>query len=187
MTELEKMERARQYMVKLAQGEDPLTGQELPDDTVLNNVRLSRCFFYVAEVLGNLVKNGGQVSRPAKGKRTMPALTPEELSAVAPADQPLNISGFCRLVNDALGDEDKKITYNPIVQWLTEKGFLQTVPTENGRTRRGATEQSALVGIWEELRQGQNGSYVLVCYGPEAQRFLLDNLPAIQAWWNERQ
>ena len=48
MTELEKMERAKMYLDKLANGIDPITDQELPDDTVLNNVRLARCFFYTS-------------------------------------------------------------------------------------------------------------------------------------------
>ena len=47
MTELEKLHKAKLYMDKLANGTDPITGADLPDDTALNNVRLSRCFFYV--------------------------------------------------------------------------------------------------------------------------------------------
>lgn len=51
MTELETMQRAKMYLDKLARGIDPITGQELPEDTVLNNVRLCRCFHYVSGVL----------------------------------------------------------------------------------------------------------------------------------------
>lgn len=43
MTELEKMERAKMYLDKLANGIDPITDQELPDDTVLN-----KCASHVA-------------------------------------------------------------------------------------------------------------------------------------------
>ena len=60
MTELEKLERARMYLDKLANGIDPLTDQELPDDTMLNNVRLARCFFYAADVLRRVIENGGE-------------------------------------------------------------------------------------------------------------------------------
>ena len=51
MTELEIMQRAKMYMEKLAQGIDPISDQEIPEDSVLNNVRLARCFFYVSGVL----------------------------------------------------------------------------------------------------------------------------------------
>lgn len=46
MTELEIMQRAKMYMEKQAQGIDPISDQEIPEDSVLNNVRLARCFFY---------------------------------------------------------------------------------------------------------------------------------------------
>ncbi len=45
VTELDKLQRAKEYLGSLAQGLDPFTGEELAKDTVLNNVRLSRCFF----------------------------------------------------------------------------------------------------------------------------------------------
>lgn len=60
MQEMDKLKRARMYMEKLAEGIDPITDMELPSDTVLNNVRLSRCFCYVAGVLGKLIDAGGE-------------------------------------------------------------------------------------------------------------------------------
>ena len=51
MTELETMQRAKMYLDKLAQGIDPITNQEMAEDSVLNNVRLARCFFYASGVL----------------------------------------------------------------------------------------------------------------------------------------
>jgi hypothetical protein len=48
ITELDKQKRAKEYLDKLAEGIDPLTHEPLPQDTVLNNVRLARCFFYVS-------------------------------------------------------------------------------------------------------------------------------------------
>ena len=50
-TELEMLERAKAYMEKLANGIDPISDTEVRDDECINNVRLSRCFFYVADVL----------------------------------------------------------------------------------------------------------------------------------------
>ena len=50
MTELEIMQRAKTYMEKLANGIDPITDREVPEEDIIQNVRLSRCFFYVADV-----------------------------------------------------------------------------------------------------------------------------------------
>lgn len=67
MTELEIMQRAKMYMEKLAQGIDPISDQEIPEDSVLNNVRLARCFFYVSGVLDQVIAGGGRVvSTPQK-------------------------------------------------------------------------------------------------------------------------
>ena len=61
MTELEKMQRAKMYLDKLANGIDPISDREMPDDTVLNQVRLSRCLFYVSVILRQVIENGGQI------------------------------------------------------------------------------------------------------------------------------
>ncbi len=59
MTELETLERAKMYLEKLANGVNPIDGSRIPDEEVVNNVRLSRCFFYVADVLRHVFENGG--------------------------------------------------------------------------------------------------------------------------------
>lgn len=63
MTELETMQRAKMYIDKLSQGIDPITDRELPEDTVLNNVRLARCFFYISGILGNVIDKEGRVGK----------------------------------------------------------------------------------------------------------------------------
>lgn len=42
MTELEKIERAKMYMDKLANGINPIDDTMAPDDDLINNVRLPR-------------------------------------------------------------------------------------------------------------------------------------------------
>lgn len=73
MQETDKLKRARMYMEKLAKRVDPITDTQLPSDTVLNNVRLSRCFTYVAGVLGKLIDAGGEeVLRERQGLQPHP-------------------------------------------------------------------------------------------------------------------
>lgn len=69
MTEVEKIAYARNYIQKLANGIDPLTGKEVPDSDIINNVRISRCLFYVSDVLGQVVENGGISPRKRKGHK----------------------------------------------------------------------------------------------------------------------
>lgn len=51
MEEREKLAAAKKYLDDLANGVDPLTGRILPEDSGVNNVRVSRCLFYVSSVL----------------------------------------------------------------------------------------------------------------------------------------
>lgn len=62
MTELEKIERAKTYMEKLANGINPIDDTMVPDKDIINNVRLSRCFFFVSDVLRQIIENGGITS-----------------------------------------------------------------------------------------------------------------------------
>ena len=48
MTELEKIEQAKMYMDKLANGINPIDDTMAPDDDLINNVRLSRCFLLMS-------------------------------------------------------------------------------------------------------------------------------------------
>ena len=41
----EIMQHAKEYLDKLARGIDPLTGREVPEDEIINNVRISRRLF----------------------------------------------------------------------------------------------------------------------------------------------
>ena len=51
MTELEKIQRAKMYIDKMANGINPITDEQTVDDDTLNNVRVSRCLFYVSDIL----------------------------------------------------------------------------------------------------------------------------------------
>ena len=81
MTELETMQRAKMYLDKLAQGIDPISGQEIPNDSVLNNVRLARCFFYVSGILDQVIANGGRV---ISGEKNF-YITQEKISRLQPS------------------------------------------------------------------------------------------------------
>ena len=62
MTDLEVMKRAQMYIEKLANGVDPLTNRQVADNDIINNVRISRCLFYVSDVLKGVIASGGSHS-----------------------------------------------------------------------------------------------------------------------------
>ena len=66
MTELEKIEYTKAFIDKLANGINPLDDTPIPEGDIANNVRLSRCFFYVSDILRQVIENGG-VTPPPQG------------------------------------------------------------------------------------------------------------------------
>ena len=97
MTELEIMQRAKMYLDKLAQGIDPISGDEVPEDSVLNNVRLARCFFYVSGILQQVIDNGGTVVA-LQGQKVPFYMTPQQVSQVVLPDHGLRITEFTALL-----------------------------------------------------------------------------------------
>ena len=84
MTDLEIMQHAKEYLDKLARGIDPLTGREVPEGEIINNVRISRCLFYVSDVLRQVIENGGIQVKSVKSSEKAPfALSFEDLRRLA--------------------------------------------------------------------------------------------------------
>lgn len=178
VTEMDKLERAREYLEKLAEGTDPLTGQELPQDTVLNNLRLSRCFFYVAGVLGKVIANGGNIGRAAGGQIPF-YITEAELAKVSISDTLVPVSIFVKAANEAVSlPARKKLSVLSVTNWLMKEGYLKTVEAE-GSHKRTLTDKSESIGMSCELREGARGTYEIMLYDTQAQRFLLDNIKHI--------
>ena len=174
MTELETMQRAKMYMDQLAQGIDPISGLELPEDSALNNVRLARCFFYVSGVLDKVIANGGQVGAVEKAEFS---ITPEQLAAVQLSAYPIRITEFTHNILNATGNLlMKQPSATKFSNWLTEKGFLEKITDPDGKNRRVPTAQGLRLGLTSQTRQSADGEYLAIYYDANAQRFLLDHL-----------
>ena len=177
MTELEIMQRAKMYMDKLAQGIDPITEREVPEDSVLNNVRLARCFFYVSGVLEQVIANGGKVNKAAKGNFY---ITEEELRRVQLSQEPILISQLTELVMNAIDDPDRKrLSTTTVTNWLILNGFLQKQESPDGKSKRLPTPAGEQLGLTVRIREGQYGTYQAVYYSQNAQQFILEHLTDI--------
>ena len=174
MTELETVQRAKMYMDKLSQGIDPISDQELPEDSALNNVRLARCFFYVSGILDQVIRNGGQVGAVEKAEFST---APEQLAQVQISPYPVRITEFTDALLQAIGTSTmKKPSAVKINNWLELKGLLVKEPTPDGKSRRVPTAAGRNLGMSTQLRQSRDGEYLAIYYDSNAQRFLLDNL-----------
>ena len=181
MTELEIMQRAKMYMDKLAQGIDPITDLEVPEDSTLNNVRLARCFFYVSDILEKVIGNGGVVGKAVKTLDF--TITPEQIALVQIFDYPVRITEFTDALYQAVNNPNmKKLNAGKITEWLIAKGLMTKQLGADGKTHRVPTDRGVQAGMSMRLRQTRDGEYQAVYYNKAMQRFLLDYLFEIIAF-----
>ena len=136
MTELETIARAQMYLEKLANGINPLTNTEAKDDDVINNVRISRCLFYSAGILKQIVDNKGKfkVEMP---NRTEFSITPEQLAKFEFSEYAVSITELTKRIN-ALIDTMyvKELKSKVITEWLVNVGMLNNIIVNNKARKR---------------------------------------------------
>lgn len=180
MTELEKIEYAKSFIDKLANGINPLDDTIIKEDDIVNNVRLSRCFFFVSDILRQVIENSG-INKKKSGKLRF-ELPTEELAKFPYSNSPIAISEIAKRLNSLINDEYmRKISHRDLTNWLLSIGMLFEHSSFDGRTSKRPTEQGSNIGISTEQRTGQKGEYTVVVYNKEAQTFIVDNLEAIIA------
>ncbi len=182
MTELEKIAYTKEFIDKLANGINPLDDTPIPDNDIMNNVRLSRCMFYVSDILRQVIENGG-TAKQKKAAKIPFALTAEQVAKYEFGDYPLAVLEISKRIY-ALAENDnmEKLTYKNITSWLIEIGMLCIKDNYHGKPKKYPTEEGMKIGISCEIRTGLRGDYEAVLYNREAQQFILDNIDAIIAY-----
>ena len=181
MTELEKMQRAKMYIDKMANGINPIDDAPAADSDMINNVRLSRCLFYVSDVLRQVIDNNGVISKVKSSKKAF-FLSADSINNFSFSETPIPVSEITKRLND-LADLEvcHKLKHSAITNWLISIGALEIRELADGRNTKRPTEQGKELGISSEKRTSMNGEYVVVVYSRDAQQFILDNIEAIVA------
>ena len=178
MTELETMQRAKMYLDKLAQGIDPITDRAVLEDSVMNNVRISRCLHYVSGVLEQVIANGGVVGK--KERNLEFSIARPQMAHIQLTQFPVGINEFAENIRAAAGNPDmKRPNTGKITAWLVAQGFMEMTTDAEGKSRRLPTEAGLRAGLSTRMRQGQSGEYLAVYYDANVQRMILDHLEEI--------
>lgn len=145
MTELETIARAKMYIDKLANGINPLDDTAVAENDVVNNVRISRCLFFVSDTLRKVLENGG-VGTSQRVKKSEFNITPEELEKFEFSDKPIPVSEIAKRVNEIADIQNsKKFSHRMITTWLIEIGMLIEVESAEGKkSKRPTTEGNGL-------------------------------------------
>ena len=179
MTELETIAHAKKYLDEMANGKNPLTGEAVSETDLINNVRISRCLFFVSDILRRILDQGG-VTPPKRGDKAPFYLTPEQLLGFAFSDQPIPVSEITRRINALIDDNTMKtLRYSSITEYLMNYGFLYEVTLPTGNTTKRPTDSGNEIGLSVEERTSTYGNYLVTLYNSEAQHFIIDNFSAI--------
>lgn len=182
MEEKEILLRAKTYIDKLANGINPLDDSLVKDDDIVNNVRISRCLFYVSGVLQQVIENGVGVQKK-HAKKVDFFITQDAIEKIEYSDTPLVLKEFVQRINETI-NQDKVKTLPAVAYrgWLQQAGLL--VPTETYQVL--PTETGVEVGISLENRIGSKGEYTVVVYNRNAQEFIVNHLQEIANFQIER-
>lgn len=180
MTELEKMIRAKDYIEKLANGIDPLTDCEMREDKVLNQVRISRCLFYVSEVLGKVIENGGEVGKIVFLQKMPFSITDAQLASVTVSQEPVGVTIIAKRISAVLDENVTAVAPTHITNWLLSKGYFEKIFYSN-RDRKIATPKGEEIGIFTVDSVSPEGVPIKKnIYNAEAQRFVIDHIVEIE-------
>ena len=192
MSDREAILRAKMYIDKLANGIDPVTDKKIPDDEVINNVKISRCLFYVSGVLQKAADGGeaaAKYSTPAQHhaqhkqervyKEKLRISNADKLKIVL-SDKPVSITQLTQSINAVVDTEKMQELRNySILDWLMKNKLIADITDKDGTKYKYPTNMGRNLGITGVKKSGAKGDYMLITYSLNAQKVILKNLDAI--------
>ena len=183
LNENEILLKAKSYLDKLANGINPITNKLASENDTINNIHISRCLFYVSDVLRNLIENNNNPQKKKNSKISF-SVTPQQLADYVFDDNPITVTEITKKLNSLIDTEEMKgIKTTSITNWLIKINMLEYLADENGKNHKIPTENGIQLGITTQERLGMYGSYKVVLYDSNVQQFILDNIDTI-AYYN---
>ena len=175
MTEIEILRHAKSYIDKLAKGINPITDQAVNENDVVNNVRVSRCLFYVSGVLDKVIQKE-MITPMAKNNQIPFSLPSDIINRFQYSESPISVSIITRQINSFVSDSNmKKLKPISITAFLLQTGFLQRDVTGCLPTPKGITAGFSV----EERKPEGKLPYKIVLYNMDAQKMIIDNISTI--------
>lgn len=187
------VQRAKTYLKMLCEGVHPVTGQEIPEDSVFFDEKVKKCFSFITETLDEYLLLAERVKELERErdqkevvllKKNVFSITEEQCNEIKLSPKPITLSTLMRNVNSVIDKNTmKRLTSARINKWLTEKGFLQhdRVETLVKRSVYTLLDPADKIGITEkEILDEESGEVKKqIVFDEKAQLFIIENLPEI--------
>lgn len=169
----------------LANGVNPITGEILTDDTILNDPRIIRSLFNLYlkfEDLNDeiralnirLQQNTASGVHTDKKKKLEPFKIPKsKFNDVHIGDSAISLSHFLENVNEFRCEGCKALKNADLYSFLVNRGILVQEIEDSGSKRMVATESASQFGVNNEIKRSPYGkSYNVVTYNGEGQNLI---------------
>ncbi len=164
--------RAKEYINNLANGVNPLNGEAIPDTDITNNIKISRCLFFVSDILDEAIKK-------EKINKISFYIKREDLEKYEYTTEGITVSEIVKKINSLIDTTYmKKLKTTDITGWFECIGFLTKIETE-GKVHKLPTELGRKMGLFTESRQGLYYAYEVVLYKRKMQEFIIDNFESL--------
>ena len=152
------------FLECLAKGSNPFTGDEIDNDSVINDVRFVRKFY---ELRDFLQENDEEEKKPKVKKVPFVFKTKEGI-----VYKPMAISVFVDKINEVNLEENmKRFTRTPIMGWLFGNDYLE-LDKDN---QKYITEKGLEAGIFYDHRVSSSGrEYNVIMYSVDLLNHILD-------------
>lgn len=173
--DIEKIEKARAILQSIANGKDPINGEIIEEDNFINDPRLIRMFYFVAEVMDNVVK--GNYS---KGKVSEFLITGEQKNDIVFTEGNIGVNEVAKCINQQINPLiSKKATGMAINKGLKRLGLLSEAIDDLGKKRTTTNEKSIDYGFQLEKRDYNGVEYYMVVIDDKGKKYILDNIEEI--------
>lgn len=173
LSEIEKIEKAKNIIKQIADGTNPVNGDVIEGDVLLNDPRIIRCFYFVSEVLNNVIK--GEYKKPSRF-----VITEHEKARVVFTEGNTGVNQIAQCINKQINPlVSKKTTGAAINIGLTRMGIITKTRNDEGKTRTTVNEDSHLYGFHLEKRNFNGRDYDVVVIDDKGKKFILDNIEEI--------
>ena len=176
INDIDKIGKANNIILKLANGIDPVNGEVIENDNVLNDPRMIRCFFFVSKVLENVI--AGEYSKASK--KTKFIITDEQKDSMIFTEGEIGVNEISKCINQNINPLiSKKVTGNLINRGLKRMGILSEINNDDGTRRTAINETSHNYGFIEIERNYNGRKYFQVVANDIGKKFILDNIEEV--------